>query len=113
MSDKATSRLKKNVAIIGVVLSAVQFFFCPLSNSQAAISWWGNVSPSNPAGWSSGYVGYIGKTSAGTVIVNDGSTLLSKTSYLGYLSGAVGTVSITGTSSKWINSETLYVGNVG
>ena len=78
----------------------------------AAITATGDVSPADPATWVSNTFAYIGNTSTGTVLVDGGSGLVSGNAYLSYTSGD-GTVTITGSGSKWTNSGTLVVGASG
>jgi T5SS/PEP-CTERM-associated repeat protein len=84
----------------------------PLSTVHAAITWTGNVDPTNPSTWTSSTEAYIGKTAAGTLTVNSG-TISSSAAYLGYNSGISGSATISGANSQWTNSSYLYVGNSG
>ncbi len=81
----------------------------------AAIVQTGNVSP-NVSTWTSSTDGYIGNTSDGSVTVNAGSLLASKSGALGYNSGATGAATVTGLGSKWTNDPFiggLIVGGFG
>jgi T5SS/PEP-CTERM-associated repeat protein len=71
----------------------------------------GEVSPANPAGWTSSTQGKIGVTGAGGVTVNDGSVLLSMWGILGDGTSAAGTVMVSG--GGWNNAELLRIGNSG
>jgi fibronectin-binding autotransporter adhesin len=56
----------------------------------------------------------IGTTTGnGTLTVQNSGTVLNTRGYLGQDTGSVGTATITGTGSKWANSEALYIGNSG
>ncbi|MCC6125757.1 MAG: PEP-CTERM sorting domain-containing protein [Pirellulales bacterium] len=96
---------------VGLLIGGL--LFGPGSPVQAAIIWSGNVSPSNPATWTSSIDGYIGVSSPGMVSVDGGSSLASSRGYLGYNSSSTGTATVTGAGSKWTNSGYLYVGNSG
>ena len=76
--------------ILGTAVIAVQILLCARCRCPAAITATGNVSPSNPAGWTSSTIGYIGMTSTGSVTVDSGSDLLSSYACLGYNSGSTG-----------------------
>ncbi len=45
--------------------------------------------------------------------IEAGGQVSSSDGYLGYNSGSTGAATVTGASSKWTNSSTLYVGNSG
>lgn len=79
---------------------------------SAAIVSSGNVTP-NVNTWTSTTTGYIGDTSNGSVSVDAGSTLTLRDGYLGYRSRGIGTVTVTGIGSKWINSNSLVIGLAG
>jgi T5SS/PEP-CTERM-associated repeat protein len=52
----------------------------------------------------------VGKTGTATMTVTGGGTATSARGYIGQLAGSSGTVSITGSGSKWTLSSTLAVG---
>ena len=106
-------RRKLLAPVIGVVLCAVHYLFCPTPPAHAAIVWSGDVSPADPTTWTILTKGYIGRDSSGTVTVDNASGLFSSDGYLGYNSGSTGTVTIAGTGSKWSGSLSLYVGYSG
>ena len=54
--------------------------------------------------------GYKGN---GTLRIADGTSVASSYGYLGYSSGSLGTATVTGNGSQWVNSSSLYVGNSG
>lgn len=93
---------------------AVAFWFVlgPAS-AWAAITWTGDIDPSSPPTWTSSTSGFIGKTTEGTITVDEGSGLLSKLAQVGDSSGSVGVATVTGTGSFWNNSTELNVGNAG
>ncbi len=77
--------------------------------SLAAISYSGDVLPTNPATWTNSSTVYIGKTGTGIVTVDSGSGILSGTCYIGFNVGAVGTATVTGNGSTWTNSGNLIL----
>jgi T5SS/PEP-CTERM-associated repeat protein len=94
-------------------LAAGLSLLAPLSTARAALTATGDVSPSDPTTWNTSTTGYIGNTSAGSLTVDSGSTLVSQYGYLGNGSGSSGTVTVDGAGSAWSNSSSLYVGYVG
>ena len=85
------------------------FLLWPVSTVRAAITATGNVSPANPATWTSDTIGYVGfTTSSGSVNVGGGSNLVSKYCCIGALWPGVATVD--GTGSTWTNGSDLTVG---
>jgi T5SS/PEP-CTERM-associated repeat protein len=62
--------------------------------------------------WTTSTVGYVGKTSAGTLEVTNGA-LSSFGSYIGYNTGSAGTVTITNGSSSWTSLGGIYIGHNG
>src|SRR4051794_41011391 len=100
-----TSRMRKAHGLaMAVVLAA--------SDAWGAIISSGDISPANPAAWTSLTTGNIGNTSAGTLTLNGGSVLNSNNAYLGFAASASGLVTVTGTGSTW-NSGSVFVGNSG
>ncbi|MBN2580696.1 MAG: hypothetical protein JXB10_17050 [Pirellulales bacterium] len=81
--------------------------------APAAITATGDVSPANPSSWDGYTTGYIGKTNIGELTIDGGSDLFSDQAYLGYSSGATGTVTVDGAGSTWNNDFYLYVGYDG
>jgi T5SS/PEP-CTERM-associated repeat protein len=73
----------------------------------------GDVSPANPATWTSSTRAYIGNTGTGGVTVDDDSDLRSYYSYVGRASGSTGAVTVSGAGSTWTNSIELHVGSLG
>ena len=70
---------------------------------EAAIIPTGNVEPVGT--WTSSTIGYVGKTSDGSLLVDAGSVLQSYYAYIAYNSGVSGTATVTGAGSKWTNSS--------
>ena len=85
----------------------------PISLACADITPTGDVSPSNPAGWTTATMGYIGNTASGALTVDGGSHLNSRVAGIGYEFDAAGTVTIDGIGSTWTNSVRLSVGFAG
>jgi T5SS/PEP-CTERM-associated repeat protein len=56
------------------------------------------------------YVAYDG---TGTLDITNGGTVQSKIAYIGYATGASGTVNVGGANSQWINDGTLSIGEAG
>jgi fibronectin-binding autotransporter adhesin len=83
------------------------------TTSWADITPSGDVSPDDPSTWTGATTGIIGDTSVGSVMVNNGSALLSSSGYLALDAGATGTATVDGTGSTWICGSSLYVGNSG
>ena len=66
----------------------------------------GDVVPSDPSTWTSSTTGYVGKTSVGTLTLT-GGTLLARVGYIGYNSGASGTVTVDGSGSTWSGASSF------
>ena len=92
-------------SILGIVVLLV----LTAGVAQAAIVGTGDVTPADPATWTSSTTGYIGQNSTGTVTVDGGSRLLSYEGYLGYNSGSAGTATVTGTGSLWSINANLKI----
>jgi T5SS/PEP-CTERM-associated repeat protein len=99
--------LNRVVALLLICLVTVA------SPLPAALTSSGNVEPSDLSLWHSNTHGYIGKTSDGSVLVDNGSSLVSNHGTLGYQLGAVGTATINGLGSKWTMANSLDVGRYG
>jgi T5SS/PEP-CTERM-associated repeat protein len=85
---------------------------CLASPLQAAITWSGEIDPTDPTTWTSSTDCYIGKSSTGTITVDEASALQNRNCYVGHLPGSSGTVSVIGTGSKWTCSG-LLIGACG
>ena len=81
----AANRLNKFLPTVSVVLFVVSFLSCSTAISHAAIVGSGDVSPTDPATWTSNTHCDIGRSSTGTITVDGGSALLSSSSYIAYL----------------------------
>jgi T5SS/PEP-CTERM-associated repeat protein/autotransporter-associated beta strand protein len=108
-----SSQNQKTFNAIGLALVTIFLLIILASPIQAAITSTGSINPTDPNFWISTTNGYIGYSSTGTVTVDDASSLLSKSCYLGYNSGTDGTATVTGAGSKWTNSDTLFIGYSG
>jgi T5SS/PEP-CTERM-associated repeat protein/autotransporter-associated beta strand protein len=108
-----TFLLALQLKLIFTVLGAAIFFAFATSAVNAAITWSGDVSPTDPATWTSSTSSYIGKSLIGTITIDGESELLSNSCYLGYSFGSDGTVTVRGNGSKWTNSGDLEVGYRG
>jgi T5SS/PEP-CTERM-associated repeat protein len=56
---------------------------------------------------------YVGNSGSGTLNIEAGGVVNNDSGFLGYNAGSTGTVTVTGTGSKWTNSNSLYVGRDG
>jgi len=88
------------------------------SQGQAEVTVTGDVSPSGATDpWEINSNLFVGNTGEGTLNVEAGGvvsmTLLHSGGYIGYDDDSVGTVTVTGEGSEWINLMDLYVGNYG
>jgi T5SS/PEP-CTERM-associated repeat protein/autotransporter-associated beta strand protein len=82
-------------------------------SAEAAIVTTGNVEPDYAPGlWSTTTSVYIGKTSAGTLTVDQGSDVVTRYTWLGRSAGSTGTATVTGAGSTWSNSD-IYIGYLG
>jgi fibronectin-binding autotransporter adhesin len=64
--------------------------------------------------WSNNRQLYIGYAGSGTVNIQDGGQVSVRSdSYLGYMSGSMGTTSVTGMGTTWTTSSYLFVGYSG
>ncbi len=103
----------KRSSIIPLMLFAALGLLGQPKTAHAAITWTGDIDPSDPTTWTSSITGYIGKTADGTLEVNGGSGLASRSGYIAYNPGVTGQVTVTGATSTWTNSYRLYVGVEG
>jgi fibronectin-binding autotransporter adhesin len=55
----------------------------------------------------------VGYKNNGSMTINNGAKISSANGYLGYSSGSMGSATISGSGSTWINNSYLYVGNSG
>ena len=81
---------------------------------QAAITTTGDIYPAtDPSTWTSSTTVYIGRTSDGTISVDNGDILQSKNGHIAYVSGTEGEVTITGSGSTWNASGSIFIGEDG
>ena len=92
---------------------ALCLFILSTSTAQAVITTTGDVDPADPSTWDLTVCAYVGKTSDGTLIVDGGSSLLSRFGFLGYELDATGLVTISGNDSSWEIDRQLLVGRSG
>lgn len=81
--------------------------------AQAALTYSGNLSPVDPATWTSGTRVYIGYTADGSLALDNGSTLVTSYGYLGNNAGVNGIATITGAGSSWTGSGNRFIGYNG
>src|SRR5690606_21053275 len=55
----------------------------------------------NGSSWTNAAILYVGEAGAGTLIIEDGGQVSSAGGYIGRTAGSVGTVTISGSGSKW------------
>ncbi len=81
---------------------------------QAAIITTGNVQPpypvTNPDPWTMGGTLYVAYTSNGSMKITEGSDVSNSNGFLGYWTGATGTVTVTDDGSTWENRGDLSLG---
>ena len=101
---------KRPIAATSVAgLLALLGAIVPMSIAHAAKSSTGAVSPP-PTKWSSTTNVYVGIRDFGTVTVDSGDSVVSKTANIGYFGYGTGTVTIDGANSTWTNAQDLYLG---
>ena len=86
---------------------------CFASPTHAGIATTGDVDPAEPATWTSGTTGYIGKTTSGTMDITTDSDVLSWRGYIGNSSDSTGEVTVDGAGSTWTNDDDVFVGYYG
>ena len=117
--------MKKTTTKIHYYRSGNAFFYSTLSlalcfllfnfpqPSLAEIATSGDVDPADPSTWTSDTTSYIGKSGDGTLDIDAGSGVSSRSSNIGDESGSTGAVTVDGNGSTWMNDRSLYVGNDG
>ncbi len=84
---------------------------------QAGITPDGNLDPTDHSWWTGGgdssTTAYIGKTGAGSLIVDSDSDLISYQGYIGYDADKLGVVAVDGAGSTWSNTYGIFVGYNG
>ena len=107
--------MKKDAILIFLTL----FFVLTTSSIRADIVASGDTIPipSDTFWWSnggdSGFPAYIGCNGFGSLVVDSGSSLESKMSYVGLNEGAYGSVSVNGEGSSWTIRDLLLLGSLG
>ncbi len=101
------------VACSSLVLVVCLCLFSFAQPARAAIVVTGDVDPADPATWTSGTDGYIGKDSTGTLDITSDSDVVARAGYIGYNSGSTGEVTVEGAGSTWTNSAELDIGDSG
>lgn len=101
---------------IAVAPLALMLASAPVSAQQVILG--GDADPSNPAGINSDVDLEIGRTSVGTLTIQDGGTLTNRQGSVGSDIGGDGTVVVTGhdglgNASTWISTDYLYIGHQG
>lgn len=111
-------RSRDNCRLPALKLAACACSFIPVSSGLAAITAGGDlgeISPADPASWTSSTAATVGCTSGKTgVLTLDGSSQLnSASSTIGDVPGATGLVTITDPGTTWTHSGELRVGYHG
>ncbi len=106
----ARFRLPLGTLLVAICLGGHQ------DGAHAGIVATGAVGPGDPATWTSdttyAYVGGVSGT-VGSLTVNAGDDIFSRTATIGARSGSTGEVAIEGTGSTWTNTSFMYVGEEG
>ena len=103
--------MNRSTSVLVFLLAAVAFL-AATHPAIAAITWSGNVSPSDPTTWTDSNSITIGVKSLGTLEISDDSDLITAACKIGSYSTATGYVSINGTGSTW-TSGGINVGYSG
>lgn len=91
----------------------VCFLLLSFSVAQAEIITTGYVDPTDPDDWDENTFALIGNTEDGTLTVNEGSDIYTKSGFLGCHPDGFdfkGTVTISSFGTTWNNSEDFYIG---
>ena len=89
-----------------LVISCLLF---ALSELSAAILSTGSVEPEIDA-WDSNTWGIVGNTTEGSITVDGGSRLVSKIAFVNLDFFGVGSATVRGQGSQWLNTDALYIG---
>jgi fibronectin-binding autotransporter adhesin len=93
----------------GAILDADLRFDTAHPSQQTVAFGSGGILTVNAVGGELG-AGYKGN---GSLTIAEGVTINSAIGYIGFNSGSSGTAKVTGTGSKWINNNYLYIGGAG
>jgi T5SS/PEP-CTERM-associated repeat protein len=99
--------------VMGLMLAAAAVAPLSPSAAQAALSYSGDISPTDLSTWNASNDVRIGNIADGSVTLDAGSTISTQNIYLGYNSGVTGSLAISGAGTKGTDSNSLYVGNYG
>ncbi|MAT72424.1 MAG: hypothetical protein CMJ58_23210 [Planctomycetaceae bacterium] len=96
-------------------MAAAFLIVATTSSARAAITFHGEVGPSDPAAWPSRTEAHVGRSSYGSISVDAGSLLRSNSVGIGYDFGATGMVAVNGVGSQWssIGISDVFVGKSG
>lgn len=94
------------VGMLGRLALAVVVVACWALRSRAAVTAGGDTTLGGPAQST-----YIGRTTAGTLVVDGGSSLSGAEAWVGY--GDAGAVTVSGNGSAWMNTGDLNIGFLG
>jgi len=95
------------------LLIANSFLMGLSAPARAAVTSSGNISPASLGDWNSNATCYVGKTDDGSLQIDGGSDLQSRSARLGNDSGKTGTVGISGDGSTWTIGRNVFVGYNG
>ncbi len=92
------------------IIAGLVVVTCLTSFANAQVTYGGNVSPSNPAGWTTSTGGLVGTGGYGWVKIDSGGTVRNQWAAVGYRSGNSGDMTVTGPGATWITGNDMYVG---
>ncbi len=105
--NRSSKPLWKSILFWFVMLSVIL-----VKVTSAEIPFSGDIDPTNPAGWTTSTNAYVGKSAEGTLCVL-GSSIVSQSGTVGYMSGVRGTVLLKGYPSSWRISDWMAIGDSG
>ena len=103
----------KRFGQIEIITAVIMIVTSLAGPAGAAITWSGDVDPSDPSTWDSSTFAFIGNTGNGTVGITGGSDVIDRSGHIGLQSGSTGEINVDGAGSTWTNNSNLYVGNYG
>ena len=92
------------------LVSVLTVCFCLVAQASAEVTITGDVSPADSAYWISQIIGFVGNTADGELTVDGGSSIASRSAYIGFAAGVTGTVTVEGDGSAWTSSDATYMG---
>jgi T5SS/PEP-CTERM-associated repeat protein len=112
MRRRITAFMPKHVIRVALAVAVAGLFAG--SGAQAALTYSGDLNPADPTTWNSSTYAIIGNTGVGSITVNGATTVSTDETDLGENSGAKGTLTVSGSGSKWSdNGDGVWVGLSG